>query len=160
MQKEHLPGQEISDDSRTDDSSDNAEKDDHYFDSSVNKREYKTKEYYRKYKERKKLLGKVADTADRFNMSSYGVAHIANAVFASEGIIDSNDKDKMMYRKKIDRIRNKNRTEKIEQSKGKVLTGLMFDERIDKTLKEKGVGEMNSEKINRERRTLFLYRQP
>ena len=125
--------------------------DDGLYEPSGSKRKFKTKQEYKEEKQKKEKLTQLIETADRFNLSSYGVAHLSNAVLATEGLIGPNNNEGVIYRQKVDRIRKQTRVEKVEQSKGKVLTGLMFDERIDKSLTNKGFGENNSWKTSVER---------
>ena len=85
----------------------------------------------------------VIEVADHFDMSSSSVAHLANSILVTEGKIDASNNNEVLYRQKVDRIKKKVRMEKVEESKGVVVHGLMFDERIDLTKVDKGVGENN-----------------
>ena len=83
----------------------------------------------------------ISETADRFNISSAAVAHLANEIRAMDGIITKEDQSKVLYVSKVANMRKKVRSEKTESMKRKRVEGLMFDERIDNTKVCVGEGE-------------------
>ena len=87
------------------------------------------------------------ETADRFNLSATVVAHIANDIRTEDGFITEENQSKVLYTRKVHRIRKKVRVEKVEAMKDKTVEGIMFDERIDKTRKEVGTGKSNHKRF-------------
>lgn len=84
-------------------------------------------------------LSKLAKACDRTGVSDRTAAIIASAVLEDLKIITPDDSTKIIDRSKIRRARKRKRTE--YQSKDKeVITGLFFDGRKDKTIKQDKIG--------------------
>ena len=51
-----------------------------------------------------KSIEALVETADRFQVSNTGLAHLVNEVWSAEGIITEKDQSKFLYKKKVERV--------------------------------------------------------
>lgn len=99
--------------------------------------QYKVRE---KRKRQEEAEAKIAETADRFKVSSEAVAHLSNDIKAAEGMITEENKELVTNTHKINRMRKKARLDKKDTFKNYKVQALMVDERIDENKVEVGVG--------------------
>ena len=90
---------------------------------------------------------KVVETVERRGLSNNMAAHLINDTLAACGEITDKDQGEVFYKKKVERMRNKMRLDKVEETKGKAFTALMFDERKDMSKRESGIGIKNHKEI-------------
>ena len=81
-------------------------------------------------------MEKVVETVERTGLSYNMASQLINDVNAASGQISMADQENVIYNKKLKRIADKMREKKIEEKKGRSISGLMFDERKDITRME------------------------
>ena len=106
-----------------------------------------TKKSKRQVKQAKLNEEAIVETADRFGVSNNCVAHIANEIRAAEWLISNADQEKVLYSSKVEIMRKRVRKRKVTEMMGKKISGLMFDERIDKTKIQVGEGEKHHKRF-------------
>ena len=81
-----------------------------------------------------------------------------NDVGATLGTISEDNHENVMYRKKFSRLVAKARKQKIQEKKGRVPEGLMFDERKDITIEKTIDGNKNQfDQVKRENCTVVIF---
>ena len=91
-------------------------------------------------KEKYEALAPVLETAERFNLSDNAVAHMVNATKAAAGILDQEGTSEIMIQSQVNKLKNKIRMEKVEESKWRVPIAIGIDERKDATKISVGIG--------------------
>ena len=96
-------------------------------------------------------IGSIFETAERFGLTDMATAHMVNQVCTTEGLITLADKGKVLTRRSVNRLRKKQRMKKVENSKGKSVIAIGFDERKDETKVEAGKGLKGSKRYETRR---------
>ena len=88
-----------------------------------------------------KTLKNTAETLDRFQLPPHQAAQLINAFQVDTGQVREGFRDRLIDPHKLERDRERVRKEKIEQQRGKVVTGLGIDGRKDKTLTKETIAD-------------------
>ena len=108
---------------------------------------YDRKQKAEKRKREKEAEKQIGEVADRFLMSSDGVADVLNAGKKADNTITAGDKGKVINYKKVQRMRKKSREDKKDKFRGFKAKGIMVDERVNENKVQIGVGRNNNKRF-------------